>query len=145
MLAKIQQDLIQAMKAKDAVRVGSLRLLMSSIKNKQIELGHELNDQEALQVVQKEVKQRKDSIQQYRDAGRQDLVDQETAELNVLQEYMPQQMGEQEISSEVDKAIQSLGAASPADIGKVMGALAHLKGQADMGVVSALVKQKLVS
>lgn len=143
MLGNVQQDLIQAMKAKDDTRVGTLRLLLSSLKNKQIELGHELSDDEAMQVVQKEVKQRKDSIQQYTQAGRQDLADQESAELAVLQHYMPAQMDEAAISAEVDKAITETSATSPADMGKVMGQLTHLKGQADMGVVSTLVKQKL--
>ena len=143
MLEKIQQDLIQAMKAKDAVRVGALRLLISSIKNKQIELGHDLNQDEALKVVQKEVKQRKDSIQQYAQADRQDLVDQESAELKVLEDYMPEQMDESSIAAEVDKAIAAVGASSPSDMGKVMAALTHLKDQADMSIVSNLVKQRL--
>lgn len=143
MLDKVQQDLVQAMKAKQGTRVGALRLLLASLKNKQIELGHELSSEEAVSVIQKEVKQRKDSIQQYSQANRQDLVEQESAELAVLQEYMPAQMDEATISKEVEKAIQSTGAASPSDMGKVMAALSHLKGQADMAVVSNLVRLKL--
>jgi uncharacterized protein len=145
MLKQIQQDMITAMKAKDDVRVGTLRLLMASIKNKQIDVGHELSDDEALLVVQKEVKQRKDSISQFTAAGRNDLAEAETAELAVLEEYMPAQMDESAITTEVDKAIASTGASAATDMGKVMGALAHLKGQADMGVVSNLVRQKLTS
>ncbi len=143
MVATIQQDLIAAMKAKDETQVGTLRLLLSSLKNKQIELGHELNADEAMAVVQKEVKQRKDSIQQYVQAGRQDLADQESAELSVLEGYMPEQMDEAAIAVEVDKAIQASNATGPNDMGKVMGHLANLKGQADMGLVSQLVRQRL--
>ena len=144
MVATIQQDLIAAMKAKDDVRVGTLRLLLSSLKNKQIELGHELNQDEAMAVVQKEVKQRKDSIDQYQSAGRADLAEVEAAELEVLQGYMPAQLSESEIAAEVEKAIATTNANSATDMGRVMGALAHLKGQADMALVSNAVKQKLV-
>lgn len=144
MVATIQQDLIAAMKAKDDVRVGTLRLLLSSLKNKQIELGHELNQDQAMAVVQKEVKQRRDSIDQYQSAGRTDLAETEAAELEVLEGYMPAQLSESEISAEVEKAISSTGAASATDMGRVMGALAHLKGKADMALVSNTVKQKLV-
>lgn len=131
------------MKAKDDVRTGTLRLLLSSTRNKRIELGHDLSDAEFLAVVEKEVKQRKDSISQYQAAGRQDLVDAETGELNILVEYLPEQMSSEQVAAEVDKAITSSGASAVADMGKVMAALSHLKGQADMAEVSALVKQKL--
>jgi uncharacterized protein YqeY len=144
MVATIQQDLIAAMKAKDDVRVGTLRLLLSSLKNKQIELGHELNQDEAMAVVQKEVKQRKDSISQYQAAGRSDLAAAEAAELEVLQAYMPAQLSEVEIATEVEKAIVATNASSATEMGNVMGALTHLKGKADMSLVSSIVKQKLV-
>lgn len=144
MVATIQQDLIAAMKAKDSVRVGTLRLLLSSFKNKQIELGHELNQDEAMAVVQKEVKQRKDSISQYEAAHRSDLVEVEAAELAVLEDYMPAQMSESEVAAEVEKAIAKIEASSATDMGRVMGALSHLKGKADMAQVSSIVKQKLV-
>jgi len=144
MVATIQKDLIAAMKAKDDVRVGTLRLLLSSMKNKQIELGHELSSDEGMAVIQKEVKQRKDSISQYEAAGRADLAEEESAELAVLQTYMPAQMSEDEMAVAVEKAISSTGASGASDMGKVMGVLADLKGKADMGVVSAMVKQKLV-
>ena len=144
MVATIQQDLIVAMKAKDDVRVGTLRLLLSSLKNKQIELGRDLTDEEALQVVQAQVKQRKDSIQQYTAANRHDLAEAEAAELAVLQAYMPAQLSEAEIAAEVEKAIIATKASSATDMGRIMAALAHLKGKADMGIVSSVVKQKLV-
>lgn len=144
MVAIIQQDLIAAMKAKDDVRVGTLRLLLSNLKNKQIELGHELNQDEAMAVVHKEVKQRKDSIEQYQAAGRTDLADAEAAELEVLQSYMPAQLSEAEVATEVEQAIKATNASSATDMGRVMGVLAHLKGKADMAIVSNTVKKKLV-
>lgn len=143
MINELQTDLIAAMKAKDDTRVGALRLLLSSVKNKQIDLQHELSEEEFLAVVQKEVKQRKDSIAQYEAAGRADLAGEEQAELKVLMSYMPAQMSEEEIAAAVDRAIADTGAASAADMGKIMPALAYLKGQADMGLVSKLVKEKL--
>ena len=144
-IAKLQQDLMSAMKAKDAVRVGTLRLLLSSVKNKQIELGHELSQEEVLQVVKKEVKQRKDSIAQYQAVNRTDLVEEESAELAVLEDYMPAQMDEAAIVQEVDKVIADTGAAGPADMDKVMGALSGLRDQADMGMVSKVVRERLAS
>jgi uncharacterized protein YqeY len=142
---QLSQDLISSMKAKDDTRTGALRLLLSAARNKKIELGHDLSEEEFLAVVTKEAKQRKDSIEQYSSAGRQDLVDSETAELNILQLYLPAQLGPHQVAMEVDKAISETGATAQADMGKVMAALAHLKGQADMGQVSQLVRQKLTS
>ena len=145
LLEKLNQDLISAMKAKDATTTGALRLLLSSVRNKKIELGHDLSDDEFVSVVTKEVKQRKDSMEQYTAAGRQDLVDAEKAEMDVLQKYLPAQLDASAIEVEVDKAIAATGAAVAADIGKVMASLSHLKNQADMGQVSRLVRQKLTS
>jgi uncharacterized protein YqeY len=140
---QLSQDLTTSMKAKDDVRTGALRLLLSSVRNKKIELGHDLSDEEFLAVVSKEVKQRKDSIAQYTAASRQDLVDQEQAELDILSEYLPEQMSEEQVAAEVIKAIESTSATTISDMGKVMAALSHLKGQADMGQISALVRSKL--
>lgn len=131
------------MKAKDDVRTGALRLLLSAVKNKQIEFGHDLTDQEFLAVVAKEVKQRKDSIAQYQQAGRDDLVKEEQAELDILNEYMPSQLSESDITTHVDNAIEITQASQLSDMGKVMASLSHLKGQADMSLVSQLVKQRL--
>jgi uncharacterized protein YqeY len=141
---QLSQDLVLSMKAKDDVRTGALRLLLSAARNKKIELGHDLSDDEFLAVVGKEVKQRKDSIEQYRQADRSDLVQEEQAELAILSSYLPEQLNAQQIADEVGKAITATGAAAATDMGKVMAALAHLKGQADMGEVSTLVRQKLV-
>lgn len=140
---KLSQDLTLAMKAKDARTTGALRLLLSATRNKRIELGHDLSDEEFLAVVGKEVKQRKDSIEQYTQAGRTDLAEAEMEELNILLTYLPEQLGSDQINAEVNKAVASTGAAVVADMGKVMAALSHLKGQADMGEVSALVRQRL--
>lgn len=142
---KLSQDLTAAMKAKDDVRTGALRLLLSATRNKRIELGHDLSDEEFLAVVGKEVKQRKDSIAQYTQAGRQDLVDQEKAELDIISDYLPEQMDSEQVAVEVEKALASTGASSPSDMGKVMAALGHLKGQADMAEISSLVHQKLTA
>lgn len=145
LLDKLNQDLITAMKAKDATTTGALRLLLSSVRNKKIEIGHELSDDEFVSVVNKEVKQRKDSIEQYATAGRQDLVDAEKAEMDVLQKYLPAQLDSSAIEAEVNKAIAATNATAAADMGKVMGALSHLKNQADMGQVSQIVRQRLTS
>jgi uncharacterized protein YqeY len=142
-LQQLQQDLLQAMKAKDATKVGALRLLLSSVKNRQIDLGHELNNDEFLAVVAKEIKQRRDSIEQFTAAGRQDLVANEQAEMDVIRQYLPAQLDESAIAQHVDQAITQTQATSVSDMGKVMTALSHLKGQADMAQVSTLVKQKL--
>jgi uncharacterized protein YqeY len=131
------------MKAKDDVRTGALRLLLSAARNKKIELGHDLSDDEFLAVVNKEVKQRKDSIAQYLQASRADLVAEEQAELDILTAYLPAQLDSAQVIAEVDKAIVSTGATTATDMGKVMAALAHLKGQTDMAEVSQLVRQKL--
>lgn len=145
LLDKLNQDLITAMKAKDATTTGALRLLLSSVRNKKIEIGHELSDDEFVSVVNKEVKQRKDSIEQYATAGRQDLVDAEKAEMDILQKYLPAQLDSSAIEAEVNKAIAATNATAAADMGKVMGALSHLKNQADMGQVSQIVRQRLTS
>jgi uncharacterized protein YqeY len=142
---QLSQDLTAAMKAKDDVRTGALRLLLSATRNKRIELGHDLSDDEFLAVVGKEVKQRKDSIAQYTQAGREDLVKEEQAELDIISDYLPEQLGPDQVALEVEKALTSTGASSSSDMGKVMAALGHLKGQADMSEVSKIVRQKLVA
>jgi uncharacterized protein YqeY len=142
---KLSQDLAQSMKAKDDVRTGTLRLLLSATRNRRIDLGHDLSDQEFLDVVNKEVKQRRDSIDQYTQAGRPELAEAELAELNILLTYLPEQLSDQQVATEVAKAITNTQATTVADMGKVMAALSHLKGQADMAQVSTLVRQKLQS
>ena len=144
MLNQLQQDLLQAMKAKVANQVNALRLLLSNLKNRQIELGRELTADEMIAVVTKEVKQRRDSIAQFEAANRQDLVQNEQAELAVLQHYLPAQLSLDEVANHVDQAIAQTNATSAADMGKVMALVKpKVAGRADMGKVSALVKSKL--
>ena len=141
---QILDDIKSAMKAKETVRLNTLRLLSAALKQKEVDERVELDDAAVLAIVEKLIKQRKDSISQFEKAGRQDLVDAESAELTVLSGYLPAQMGETEIAATIDAAIASTGAASAKDMGKVIGALKpKLAGKADMGKVSALVKARL--
>jgi uncharacterized protein YqeY len=144
---KIQKDLIEAQKAKNELRVSTLRLLISAIKNFEIAksgTSYQASDEEIVVVIGKEIKQRKESIEQFKAGGRADLVEKETKELEILQDYLPEQMSEEEVRGLVDTKIKELGAASFSDMGKVMGALsAELKGKADLGLVSQIVKERL--
>lgn len=141
---QIVEDMKSAMKAKDTQSLKAIRMLLGAIKQKEIDERIELDDAAVLSVVQKMVKQRKDSISQFKDAGRDDLVAGEEAELVVINNYMPAQMSEAEIEAAVDQVISDIGASSMQDMGRLMGALkAQLAGQADMGVVSGLIKSKL--
>lgn len=145
--AKIQQELTNAMKAHDEVRKSTLRMLLSAINYYEIEkggAGYEAIPEDVLIVIEKEAKKRRDSITEYTKANRQDLVDKESEELKILEAYLPEKMSEEEITKIVDETISETGASSMADMGKIMGSLnGKIKGQADMGMVSAIVKQKL--
>ncbi len=139
---KDQQKL--AMLAKDKLRLGAMRLLMAEIKQREVDTRVELNDEEILAVVTKMVKQRRDSISQFEAAGRQDLADKESAEIVVLQEFLPQQLTADEIAALIEQAITESGAAVMADMGKVMAVLKpKIQGRADVGAVSAQVKTRL--
>lgn len=139
---KDQQKL--AMLAKDKARLGAIRLLMAEIKQREVDTRIELNDEDILAVVTKMVKQRRDSISQFEAAGRQDLADKESAEIVVLQEFLPQQLTADEIAALIEQAITESGAAVMADMGKVMAVLKpKIQGRADVGVVSAQVKTRL--
>jgi uncharacterized protein YqeY len=141
---QILEDIKAAMKAKEAARLGTLRLLSAAIKQKEVDERVELDDAAVLAIVEKLIKQRKDSISQFEKAGRKDLVDAEAAELVILSAYLPAQLSEAEIAAAIDVAIAATGAASLKDMGKLMGVLKpQLAGKADMGKVSALVKAKL--
>src|SRR5450756_964887 len=124
--AKITEDMKSALKAKQAQRLSAIRLLVAAIKQKEIDERIELTDADVLAIVEKQIKQRRDSISQYQAANRQDLVDAETFELNLLTAYMPQQLSEAEVDAEIAKAIAETGARSMPDMGKVM---ALLKGR----------------
>ena len=139
---KDQQKL--AMLARDNARLGAIRLLMAEIKQREVDTRIELNDEDILAVVTKMVKQRRDSISQFEAAGRQDLADKESAEILVLQEFLPQQLTADEIAALIEQAITESGAAVMADMGKVMAVLKpKIQGRADVGAVSAQVKTRL--
>jgi uncharacterized protein YqeY len=140
---QLQQKMIQAMKAKNAIETGTLRLLLARVKNDQIELQRELSEAEFLEVVQKEIKQRRDSIDQFVNANRNDLAQSETAELGVLLTFMPEQLSTEQVMVEIDKAADKVQPAGLADMGKMMVALSHLKDQANMSDVSKMVRQML--
>jgi uncharacterized protein YqeY len=141
---QILDDIKTAMKARETVRLNTLRLLSAALKQKEVDERVELDDAAVLVITEKLIKQRKDSISQFEKAGRQDLVEIETAELAILTTYLPAQMSEAEITAAIDAAIASTGATSGKDMGKVIGVLKpQLAGKADMGKVSGLVKVKL--
>lgn len=142
---KIISDLTAAMKAKDANRVSTLRMVKSTLMNRQIEKGSELTDEEITKAMQSLVKQRKDSIEQYKSAGRDELAEKEAEEIAVIEEYLPQAAGAEEIEQAVSQAITETGASSMKEMGAVMkAALAKLQGKtADGKLVSETVKTKL--
>jgi uncharacterized protein YqeY len=142
---RITEDMKAAMRAKDAGRLSAIRLLQAAIKQKEVDERVVADDAAVLAIIEKLIKQRKDSIEQFAKAGRTDLVDKEKAELDLLAGYLPQQMSEAELAAAVDAAIAESGAAGPQGMGKVMAILKpRLAGRADMGKVSALVKQRLM-
>jgi uncharacterized protein YqeY len=141
---RIQEDMKAAMRAKDAARLSAVRLLLAAMKQKEVDERVELGDADVLGVIEKMVKQRRESIAQYEKAARADLAAQEQFEIGVLQAYLPQQLGDAELAQAVAAALAEAGAANVKDMGKVMALLkARLAGRADMGKVSALVKAKL--
>lgn len=141
---RLTDDMKAAMKSGDKHSLGVIRLANAGIKQKEVDERIELDDAQVLAVLEKMVKQRRDSVSQYEAAGREDLAAIERDEIVVVERYLPAQLGEAEITAAIDAAIAETGASSPADIGKLMGVLKpKLAGQADMGVVSKLVKQRL--
>ncbi len=141
---QIVADMKDAMRAKDAKRLGTIRMLTAAMKQKEVDERIELNDQQVLAIIEKMIKQRKDSITQFEAGGRPDLADNEKAEVEVLVAYMPAALSEEEIEKEVAAAVAGAGASGPQDMGKVMGVLkGRLAGRADMSAVSALVKKAL--
>ncbi|MGE4576382.1 MAG: GatB/YqeY domain-containing protein [Candidatus Pseudothioglobus sp.] len=140
----ITNDMKLAMKAQDKPALKAIRMILGAIKQKEIDDRIELNDSQVLTVIQKMVKQRKDSISQFSDAGRTDLVEVEESELVIINNYMPEQLSDDEVDAAVTKAIADSGADSMKDMGKLMGILkVQLDGKADMGAVSQLIKAKL--
>ena len=143
---QITEDMKNAMRAKDMERLGTIRLLLAAIKQKEVDERVEITDAHVLAITEKLIKQRKDSISQFQAANREDLVAKEAAELEVLTGYMPAQLSAEEVAKAVSDAVASTGAAGPQDMGKVIGVLkAQLAGKADMGAVSGLVKAALAA
>jgi uncharacterized protein YqeY len=141
---QITEDMKTAMRAKDSARLGTIRLLQAAMKQKEVDERVELDDIMVIAIVDKLIKQRKDSVAAYQSAGRQDLADIESAEMAVLQAYLPQRLSAEEVKQAVNAIVAELGASGPGDMGKVMAAVkAQLAGKADMGEVSAAVKAAL--
>ncbi|MDB5796698.1 MAG: GatB/YqeY protein [Paucimonas sp.] len=141
---KITEDMKAAMRAKDSERLGTIRLLTAAIKQKEVDERIEVNDAQVLALIEKMIKQRKDSITQFEAGARQDLADKERAEVTVLSAYMPAALSDAEVQAAIDAAVASVGAAGPQDMGKVMALLKQqLAGRADMTAVSGLVKAAL--
>lgn len=142
--AQITEDMKTAMRAKDSVRLGTIRLLQAAMKQKEVDERVELDDAMVIAIVDKLIKQRKDSVAAYLTAQRQDLADVETAEMKVLEVYLPQRLSAEEITAAVKVIVADVGATGPGDMGKVMGAVkTQLAGKADMGLVSAAIKAVL--
>ncbi len=141
---QITEDMKTAMRAKDSERLGTIRLLLAACKQREVDERIVLDDAAVVGLVDKLIKQRKDSVAAYLQAQRQDLADKESAEIKVLEAYLPQRMGADEIAQAVRAIVTELGATGPGDMGKVMGAVkTRLAGKAEMGLVSAAVKAAL--
>lgn len=141
---RIQDDVKAAMKAKDKERLSTLRLISAAIKQREVDERVELDDDQVLVVLEKMIKQRRDSIAQYENAGRQELADRERSEIAVIEAYMPERLSDDEVSALIEAAVAETGAESIRDMGKVMAVLKpKMQGRADMGKVGGLVKQKL--
>lgn len=140
----IPNDMRDAMKAREHLRVATLRMLMAAVKNTEVEKLHELSDDEVLEVIAREAKRRRESIEAFKQGGRDDLVEKESGELAVLEAYLPEKLSDEELAAMVDEAIAETGASSPKQMGEVMKVLMpKVRGRADGAQVSALVKSKL--
>lgn len=142
--AQISEDMKNAMRAKDSARLGAIRLLQSAIKQREVDERIELSDQDVIAVIEKMLKQRRDSIAAYESANRQDLADVEKFEVSVLQNYLPQALSDDEVSALLEKVVSETGASGIKDMSKVMAAIRPLVvGRADMGKISGLIKARL--
>jgi uncharacterized protein len=141
---QVRADMTESMKARTAERTSTLRMLQSALKNEQINVGHELSDEEAMTVIRKAVKQRLDSIEQYTNANRKELADKEAAEIEILKTYLPPELSEAELESGLREIVASTGAQSKKDLGKVMKeATARFKGRADGKKIQEIVSRLL--
>lgn len=142
--AQISEDMKNAMRAKDSARLGAIRLLQSAIKQREVDERIDLSDQDVIAVIEKMLKQRRDSIAAYESANRQDLADVEKFEVSVLQNYLPQALSDDEVSALLEKVVSETGASGIKDMSKVMAAIRPLVvGRADMGEISGLIKTRL--
>ncbi|MFK8016316.1 MAG: GatB/YqeY domain-containing protein [Gammaproteobacteria bacterium] len=142
--AQLTSDMKDAMRAKQSERLGVIRLILAAIKQIEVDTREELNDAAVLAVLEKQIKQRKESIRQFSEAGRDDLVAKEQAEVDLLQPYLPEQLSDDAVDAMIDEIIKATGAASMKDMGKVMGQLkARAAGQVDMGAAGARIKARL--
>lgn len=141
---RLNNDMKQAMKNQDKFKLSVIRMIRSSIKNAEIDQRRELSEEEVLDIINRELKQRKDSLHEFQKAGRDDLVEQSQKEIEVIHEYLPAQLTEEEVKAIVQQTIQEVGASSKAEMGKVMGALMpKVKGRADGKLVNQIVQQSL--
>ena len=143
LLSDIKKDLKQAMLDKNVLVRDTIRMFLSEVQRFEIDNKEEVDDSKALQIINKMIKQRNDSISQFKNGGRNDLAEKEEKEVEILAKYKPAQLSDEEITSKVKEAIEQSGATSMQDIGKVMGILKSLSGSADMGLVSKIVKDEL--
>ncbi|WP_018993462.1 GatB/YqeY domain-containing protein [Thioalkalivibrio sp. ALgr1] len=142
--ARLQDDVKQAMRAREKERLGALRLIQAEVSQFEVDERREADDDAVLAILNRMLKQRRDSIDQYRKGGREDLAEREAAEITVIEVYMPEQLGDAELEQMIGEAIAETGAAGPSDMGKVMGVLKpRVFGRADMGVVSQKVRTAL--
>lgn len=142
--SRLAEEMKDALRSGDKVRLGALRLLLASVKNREVEIGREVTDDEFIQVVASEVKRRKEAIEAYERAARKDLLDRERREQEVLEAYLPEQMSEEDVRALVEEAVSATGAAGPGDLGKVMGyVMGKAKGRVDGGTVNAMVRERL--
>jgi uncharacterized protein len=141
---RLQQEMREALKAGQKVRLGALRMLAASVKNREVELGHELSDEELVEVAGREVKRRKEAAEAFADGGRPELAEKEREEQAVLENYLPAQLSEDEVAALIEEALGATGAAGPGDLGKVMGyVMGKAKGRVEGGTVNRLVRARL--
>jgi uncharacterized protein len=142
--ARLQQEMREALKAGEKLRLGALRMLAASVKNREVELGHELSDEELVEVATREVKRRKEAAEAFDGGGRPELAEKERQEQAVLETYLPAQLSEDEVNALIEEAVAATGASGPGDLGKVMGfVMGRAKGQVDGGTVNRLVRARL--
>ena len=144
MKERVSQDIKKAMKAKGVLRLSTLRMALADFQKKEKEKGEPVKDEEAIQIIQSMIRKRKDSVEQYRKAGREELAQKEEQEITILNEYLPEQMSEEQVRELAIKTISELGVTGPKEMGRVMGSLVkQLSGKADGGTISRIVKEEL--